>query len=289
MHPPHPPGFGKWNVVCGIRRHRLRRSGYARGRFVHLLVEDPSGALSVVLITRGPSPAYVNGLAPSHRRRRPMRIQVCDPGLAAHVPLGGGGAGHLGLTHTETQRDKATDGLWTEACGQQKQSNDPDNNQHNPQHANHWAPLTRKRHIPPHPTQPRHTNNWAPRTRKRHQQEHRPQRPTERSDPTQHAKGRTGDCPGPREGATTRRNVTQGGGLGIVFRIPSARAAWSAFTTGMPQIMSRGGGGGGTSALCDLGHGNTGGEGVGFLRDNFGVEILWAIGSVFVRSCPGAR
>ena len=38
---------------------------------------------------------------------------------------------------------------------------------------------------------------WAPRTRKRHQPEHRPQRPTERSDPTQHAEGRTGDCPGP--------------------------------------------------------------------------------------------
>ena len=54
-----------------------------------------------------------------------------------------------------------------------------------------------KRHIPPHPAQPRHTNDWAPRTRKRHQQEHRPQRPTERSDPTQRAKGRTGDCPGP--------------------------------------------------------------------------------------------
>ena len=32
------------------------------------------------------------------------------------------------------------------------------------------------------------------------------------SDPTQHAKGRTGDRPGPRKGATTRRNVTQGGG-----------------------------------------------------------------------------
>ena len=45
----------------------------------------------------------------------------------------------------------------------------------------------------------------------RHQQEHRPQRPTESSDPTQHAKGRTGDRPGPRKGATTRRNVTQGG------------------------------------------------------------------------------
>ena len=35
------------------------------------------------------------------------------------------------------------------------------------------------------------------------------QRPRESSDPTQHAKGRTGDCPGPRKGATTRRNVTQ--------------------------------------------------------------------------------
>ena len=70
---------------------------------------------------------------------------------------------------------------------------------------------TRKRHIPPHSAQPRHTNYWAPRTRKRHQQEHRPQRPTERSDPTQHAKGRTGDCPGPRKEPTTGRNVTRGG------------------------------------------------------------------------------
>ena len=48
-----------------------------------------------------------------------------------------------------------------------------------PVHANHWAPLTRKRHILPHPAQPQHTNHWPPRTRKRHQQEHRPQRPTE--------------------------------------------------------------------------------------------------------------
>ena len=81
-----------------------------------------------------------------------------------------------------------------------------------PQYANYWAPLTRKRHIPPHSAQSQHANYWAPRTRKRHQQEHWPQRPTERSDPTQHAKGRTGDRPGPRKGATTRRNVTQGGG-----------------------------------------------------------------------------
>ena len=83
-----------------------------------------------------------------------------------------------------------------------------------PQYANYWAPLTRKRHTMPRPAQPQHTNYWAPRTRQRHQQEHRPQRPTESSDPTQHAKGRTGDCPGPRKGATTRRNVTQGGGGG---------------------------------------------------------------------------
>ena len=63
---------------------------------------------------------------------------------------------------------------------------------------------------PPHPAQPQHTNHWPPRTRKRHQQEHRPQRPTESSAPTQHAKGRTGDCPGLRKETTTRRNVTQG-------------------------------------------------------------------------------
>ena len=32
-------------------------------------------------------------------------------------------------------------GLWTEVCGQQKQSNGPHNNQHNPQYANYWALL----------------------------------------------------------------------------------------------------------------------------------------------------
>ena len=66
-----------------------------------------------------------------------------------------------------------------------------------PQYANYWAPLTRKRHTIPHPAQPQYTNHWAPRTWKQHQQEHRPQRPTESSHPTQHVKGRTGDCPGP--------------------------------------------------------------------------------------------
>ena len=113
--------------------------------------------------------------------------------------------------HRNTAR-QAMDGLRTDVWGRQKQSNDPRNNQHNPQYANYWAPLTRKRRIPPHPAQPRHTNYWAPRTRKRHQREHRPLWPTERSDPTQHAKGRTGDCPGPRKETATRRNVTRGVG-----------------------------------------------------------------------------
>ena len=82
----------------------------------------------------------------------------------------------------------------------------------------------------PHPAQGQHTNHWASRTRKRHQQEHRPQQPTESNDPTQHAKGRTGDFPGPRKGATTRRNVTQGGG-----------GAWRAAprTSGVPCARSR--------------------------------------------------
>ena len=74
----------------------------------------------------------------------------------------------------------------------------------------------------PHSAQPGHTNDWAPRTRKQHQQEHRPQRPTERSDPTQHAKGRTGDCPGPCKGTATRRNVTRGVGGGMSAAKPSA-------------------------------------------------------------------
>ena len=111
--------------------------------------------------------------------------------------LGGGGGGAV---------DR---GVWTA-----KTVKRPRQQPAHPQYANYWAPLTCKRHIPPHPAQPQHTKYWVPRTRKRHQQEHRPQRPTERSDPTQHAEGRTGDRPGPRKGATTGRNVTRGRGGG---------------------------------------------------------------------------
>ena len=78
-------------------------------------------------------------------------------------------------------------GLWTA-----KTVKRPPQQPAHPQYTNYWAPLTRNRHILPHPAQPQHTNHWAPRTWKRHQQDHRPQQPTESSDPTQHAKGRRG-------------------------------------------------------------------------------------------------
>ena len=109
--------------------------------------------------------------------------------------------------HSEAGDGRPVDrGVWTA-----KTVKRPRQQPAHPQYANYWAPLTRKRHTMPRSAQSQHANYWAPRTRKRHQQEHRPQRPTESSDPTQHAKGRTGDRPGPRKGATTRRNVTQGG------------------------------------------------------------------------------
>ena len=162
-----------------------------------------------------------------------------------HKKVGAGGGGG------DTAR-QSMDGLWTEARGQQKQSNDPGNNQHHPQYTNYWPPVTRKRHTMPHPAQPWHTNHWAPRTRKRHQQEHRPQRPTESSDLTQHAKGRTGDCPGPRKGATTRRNVTQGGGAHFLGNCPklelpkkvvehSDSARWQSWLVGCPWFTRSGG------------------------------------------------
>ena len=117
--------------------------------------------------------------------------------------LQGGGA----QKHSEAGDGRPVDrGVWTANTVKR-----PRQQPAHPQYANYWAPLTRKWHTMPHSAQSQHANYWAPRTRKRHQQEHRPQRPTESSDPTQHAKGRTGDRPGPRKGATTKRNVTQGG------------------------------------------------------------------------------
>ena len=65
---------------------------------------------------------------------------------------------------------------------------------------------------PQQPARPRDTNHWAPLTRKQHQQEHRGRQNA--GDPTQHAKGRTGDCPSPTECHAGGR-VVGGGGLVI--------------------------------------------------------------------------
>ena len=158
-----------------------------------------------------------------------LRWAVCATGAGAHqgqtnregekdiwwtARTGRGGTGHLAAqNHSEAGYGRPVDrGVWTA-----KTVKRPWQQPAHPQYANYWAPLTRKRHTMPHSAQPQHTNYWAPRTRKRHQQEHRPQRTTDSSDPMQHAKGRTGDCPGPRKGPTTRRNVTQGGGGGLAL------------------------------------------------------------------------
>ena len=105
--------------------------------------------------------------------------------------------GHLGLTHMEAQRGRWR--LGDGGVGTAKTVKRPPQQPAQSHYANYWASLTHKWHNMPHPAQPRHTNHWAPRTWKRHQREHRPQRPTQRSDPTQHVKGRAGDCPGPRK------------------------------------------------------------------------------------------
>ena len=125
-----------------------------------------------------------------------------------------GGTGHLGLTHTETQRGR----LWT-ACGQRRV--DSQNSQTTPATTSTssirqllGAVDAQTAHHATFSTAPTH-QLLGSRTRKRYQQEHRPQRPTESSNPTQHAKGRTGDCPGPCKGAITRRNVM--GGVKIFF------------------------------------------------------------------------
>ena len=105
--------------------------------------------------------------------------------------------------HSEAGYRRPVDrGAWTA-----KTFKPPPQQPAHPQYANYWVPLTHKRHTMPH----------SPQTRKRHQQEHRPQRPTESSNPTQHVKGRTGDCPGPCKGTTTRRNVTMWGLGGRIF------------------------------------------------------------------------
>ena len=159
----------------------------------------------------GGGPAALDGLF-AQQEREPIRGRPTVRGKRTYGGRPGQRVEEQGTwaaqKHSEAGYGRPVDrGVWTA-----KTVKRPPQQPAHPQYANYWAPLTRKRHTMPHSAQSQHTNYWAPRTRKRHQQEHRPQRLTESSDPTQHAKGRTGDCPGPRKGATTRRNVTQGEG-----------------------------------------------------------------------------
>ena len=64
---------------------------------------------------------------------------------------------------------------------------------------------------PTHRLQPWQAQYWAPHTQKR-SDTHRPRGRPANDDPTHSAKGRTGDCPGPRRETNEGRNVTQGGG-----------------------------------------------------------------------------
>ena len=163
-------------------------------------------------------PASVGGCLPQ------PRWAVCATGAGAHqgqtshegekdiwwtAGTARGGTGHLGLTHTETQQ-----GRLRTACGQRRMDNK--NSQTTPATTStssirHLLGATdaQMAHHATFSTAPTHQLLGSANA------ETTPARapavaPTESSNPTQHAKGRTGDCPGPRKGATTRRNVTQG-------------------------------------------------------------------------------
>ena len=108
------------------------------------------GAVCVKLHGEGHVPGLTVAEGAAHT---PWPGTLCAAGHRG--PRGGGGMEELGTWASRTRKRSAAG------------------------YANYWAPLTRKRHIPPHPAQPQHTNHWAPRPRKRHQQEHRPQRPSD--------------------------------------------------------------------------------------------------------------
>ena len=80
--------------------------------------------------------------------------------------------------------------------------------------------------------------------------QHSPNTPTT-GDPPQYAKGRTGDCPGPRKETTTQRNVMQGG-LGWVWGFLSDR--WKGGGGGPSRCIS-----GGWQPLCCRTEGHGGG------------------------------
>ena len=91
----------------------------------------------------------------AQQERDPIRGRPAVRGKRTYGGRPGQRVEEQGTWASRTQKhSEAGYGRPVDRGGQQKQSNDPGNNQHNPQYANYWAPLTRKRHIPPHSAQP---------------------------------------------------------------------------------------------------------------------------------------
>ena len=142
---------------------------------------------------------------PPHSLRCPSRTAPCQQASLlwngpVNSPSGHGGGGGLADDQDATRRGCSNGAARTrkrgEACGGR------------PGRGGAWASKTIKR-----PAQlSAQANPWALRTRRRRRQEHRPQRPSEHSDPTQHAKGRAGDCPGPRKENCNPTECHNGGG-----------------------------------------------------------------------------
>ena len=122
--------------------------------------------------------------------------EVCAVGFEAGAEgegraCGLGGAEHLGVTHMETPRDMEWATRTWRGVGSKNRTTTPSTTS-----TTRSTPTTGARY------RGNDTTKGTPAT----------PAAAERSDPTQHAKRRTGDCPEPRNETATRRNVTWGGG-----------------------------------------------------------------------------
>ena len=204
--PPPPVWFGGCGFMIGpgVEVQGLWRAVEARC-WVRWRAGEPTGHVHRhgAILTRSPPLAMR-----SSRHRTGRNVVVGPTALAAELLLPKGGA--LGVWRGGLPTSMPPPPLEFALVPTGRGPHRKERGKEHPQYANYWAPLTRKRHTMSHSVQPQHTNYWAPRMPRKQKQENRPQRPTESSNPTQHAKGRTGDCPGPRKETTTRRNVTHG-------------------------------------------------------------------------------
>ena len=167
-----------------------------------------------------PQPQWVGG-APTTKEAAPPTKEHAPPAVVRTTPaetvqaralptctmaLWGGrwrttrtahGGVELGLTHTDTRRAMegrpGREGEWAATTVKR-----PPQQPAQPQRANYLAPPTTK----------------APLTRQRRHEEQLPPRPSERIDPTQHAKGRTGDGLGQKISSAPSAPLTTQGLLG---------------------------------------------------------------------------